>query len=763
MDITRLQAIINGEIRGVDLTANTPVVLSIKIGGGTNTELTKAILDNLVALQNGTDFSVGTNSHTHDGRYFTKTQLGSTTGGSSGAKSIGVSGTPTNYSPATPDAQAYFDAIDAALSGSGSSQLDGSFRIENTSDNTKKIAFSAAGITTATTRTITMPDFNVDLGHLSNANIDAAAAIAYSKLNLSLSILNGDISASAGIALSKLAALTNHNRVLVSDGSGIISESSVTSTTLGFLDATSSIQTQLNAKAADNIVIKKDGSVSFTANQPMGSNKLTGLAAGSTTGDSVRFEQVILVSGANAFSGNQDMGGNKITGAADPTLAQDLATKNYVDMKVLGLSPKKSVRVASTANITIASALINGSVIDGVTVATGDRVLLKDQTSAAQNGIYVVVASGAASRALDMDSLSPIDEINGSWVPVQEGTVQAGRVYVQYGTVATLGTDAINFEFYNPLAALSGGDMITVSGSTISVDLAAASGLESSNPGNAAGQLRIKLEASNPSLKFSGSNELAAKLDAAGAILSGTGGLAVQVDSSTIEINSNALRVKDGGITLAKMAGNSVDENKIISTTFNAAGAITGGSGAKVAVQVDGSSIEISSNALRIKSTAYDQVTITGGSGSAAAVQSAPAVKPSFVAGQTFAANTSYAVRLGITGNGETAGRIYAADPDTSSFDKFYVIGMISGGAGLTAGQSVSVVRLGSFSLSSSDTAFGSGTDGLPVFLTSGGALSTTAPTTSGLAVTRVGMVAVRSATAASNIVDVNPSPVGVN
>lgn len=84
---------------------------------------------------------------------------------------------------------------------------------------------------------------------IANANVDAAAAIAYSKLNLGTSILNSDINASAAIAYSKLAALTV-SRLLVSDGSGIVSASSVTSTEAGYLSGvTSAIQTQINTKA----------------------------------------------------------------------------------------------------------------------------------------------------------------------------------------------------------------------------------------------------------------------------------------------------------------------------------------------------------------------------------------------------------------------------------------------------------------------------------------------------------------------------------
>ena len=152
----------------------------------------------------------------------------------------------------------------------------------------------------------------------------------------------------------------------------------------------------------------------------------------------------------------------------DPVLAQDASTKHYTDLQdaanlvtakaytdamSLGLKPKLSVRAGSLgANIAIASALINGLVLDGVTLVTGDRVLLKDQTLPQENGVYIVVASGAAPRASDMNSLSPIDQVNMSWLPIQEGS-QAGEMFVQYGHVATLGTSPINFEFYNPLAS----------------------------------------------------------------------------------------------------------------------------------------------------------------------------------------------------------------------------------------------------------------------------------------------------------------------
>lgn len=307
-----------------------------------------------------------------------------------------------------------------------------------------------------------------------------------------------------GVKFNALTAST----VPYLDASKYLVSSAVTPTELGFLSGvTSAIQTQLNAKAADNIVIKKDGSVTYTANQPMGGFKLTGLGAGTTAGDSVRYEQAILVSGANAFAANQSHGGFRITNLADPTSAQDGATKAYVDAVAAGLKPKAAVRAATLVNGTLATAFANGSVIDGVTLATGNRILIKNQTSAADNGIYIVAASGAPSRAPDFDSLSPIDEINGAYTFVQEGT-QAGQGWVETGTVATIGTDPINFVYFNDVTNIIAGDMLSRTGNTLSVDLLTNGGLKSSNPGNVAGQLQVSLEASSPSLAVNGSNEL---------------------------------------------------------------------------------------------------------------------------------------------------------------------------------------------------------------------------------------------------------------
>src|SRR4051794_26916993 len=101
---------------------------------------------------------------------------------------------------------------------------------------------------------------------------------------------------------------------------------------------------------------------------------------------------------ARLFLKGIDLNNQRAVNLADGTAATDAVTLQQLQAMVRGLSWKDEVKGASTTNLTVASALVNGLVHDGVTYATGDSILLKDQTSHAEDGIYVIVASGAASR-----------------------------------------------------------------------------------------------------------------------------------------------------------------------------------------------------------------------------------------------------------------------------------------------------------------------------------------------------------------------------
>ncbi len=168
-----------------------------------------------------------------------------------------------------------------------------------------------------------------------------------------------------------------------------------------------------------------------------------------------RLDQMSAPTAAVAFNSQ------KITGLADPTNPQDGATKNYVDNAVVGIDWKASVRAATTANVTLSGA----QTIDGVSLVAGDRVLVKDQTTGANNGIYVVSAS-TWSRGTDADTGA---ELTASFaVFVEEGTSNSdsGWVLTNNGTI-TVGTTALAFTQFTGLGQVVAGAGLTKTANTM--------------------------------------------------------------------------------------------------------------------------------------------------------------------------------------------------------------------------------------------------------------------------------------------------------
>ena len=181
----------------------------------------------------------------------------------------------------------------------------------------------------------------------------------------------------------------------------------------------------------------------------------------------------------------------KITGLADPTADADAANKGYVDGVAQGLDVKDSVVATTTANGTLSTAFANGQSIDGVTLQTGDRILIKNQSTASQNGIYNVNASGAPSRATDMATGG---NAAGAFVFVEQGTTNAENGFVCTSDTgsAVVGTNNLTFAQFSGAGQIIAGDGLEKSGNTLSTDLKANGGLVIEST-----ELALKLDASS--------------------------------------------------------------------------------------------------------------------------------------------------------------------------------------------------------------------------------------------------------------------------
>lgn len=390
------------------------------------------------------------------------------------------------------------------------------------------------------------------------------------------------VQSAADTFITRDIATASAGRITVSNGDGVAGS------------PTLDLATVTDTGAGSFVKISRDAYGRVTGTQSVVALDITGLV------DST----YINVSG-DAMGGELAMSGFKITGLGDAVAGTDAVNKNYVDALTSGLSWKQAVRAASTGNVNLASA---PATLDGVTLAVGNRVLLKDQTTASENGIYIFAGSGQPlSRATDMNTAA---EFSSASVLVQEGTTLADTGWTQTAEITTVDTDTVTFAQFTGAGSYVAGVGLALTGNTFSVNLGAGIaqlptdevGIELQDATTSA----LILTEDGVTRSTSTNGRLHLLLDGSGGLAQGANGLSIAADGVT-----NAMLVNDFITLDSDDAGTA---NVTLGSTLKIFGDAT--SGITTAISAGGfvvSALDATATQKGVASFAAADFTVTGG------------------------------------------------------------------------------------------------------------------------------------------------------
>jgi len=323
--------------------------------------------------------------------------------------------------------------------------LGGTGITSSASGNNVTLAIDGTVVTESSTDTLTNKTISGSsntLSNIANSSLTNSSITVTDGSNSTATALGGTITYAAGEGLD---VAESSGTITYSGEDATTSNKGVASFSSSNFDVTSgavSIKTAGvgNTAVATGIAATKiaDGSVTDTEFQYIGG--LTSDAQTQLTGKLTASNNLSDVSSASTSRTNLGLGtistqasnsvsitGGSITGMSTPSSNSDVAIKSYVDEAVAGLRTRIIAEAGTTANIDLTADLQNGDTIDGVTLVTGDRVLVKDQSTATQNGLYIVVSSGTASRDPEYDTIA---EISGSLIVVNQGSTNDNKIFL---------------------------------------------------------------------------------------------------------------------------------------------------------------------------------------------------------------------------------------------------------------------------------------------------------------------------------------------
>lgn len=438
--------------------------------------------------------------------------------------------------------------------------------------------------------TAKIADTAITTSKITDANVTTAkiadSAITSAKISDG-TIVNADVNASAAIDATK------------------IHDGTVSNTEFGYIGGlTSDAQTQLDAKLVKT-------------------NNLSDITSAPTARSNLGLGTI-----ATQDSNNVSVTGGSVTGLGEPSSNSDAATKSYVDQAVAGLRTRIIAEAATTANIDLTADLQNGDIIDGVTLATGDRVLVKDQTDATANGLYIVVATGTASRDPQFDTIA---ELSGQMIVVNQGSSNDDKIFLcTTDSDATIGVSNITYTQVTP----------SNSGTVTSVGVADSGAGEftvTGSPVTAAGTINL-------ALNTVGNSKLGTGIDAAklaDGTVSNTEFQYINSLTSNAQTQLNAKLENVSEDTTPQLGGNlDVNGNSIVSTTNGNISITPDGTGKVI---LDGLSYPTADGTVDqiLKTDGAGNLSFADASGGGTSWQSVKTADFNAVAGEGYFVNTS--------------------------------------------------------------------------------------------------------------------------